>query len=312
MAKVYRYPLICLICICCILFSLVQNDHFFTFFSNLSQTDQSFIFWKLRLPRTLTAFVSGALLALAGTLMQLLLQNPLADPYALGISSGAALTTLLFMYFGVPLEFLIFGAWGGSLFSIALILALASQHKFQSYALLLCGVAIAYALSALISLILLLSSDATLHSMLFWLAGDLNEAQMPYLEGTILITGTLICLGLAPGLNILSRGEISAKTLGLRVKLYQIFLFLLSSLFTAAAVSISGCIGFIGLLVPHLTRALIAFDYRYILPLNVLLGGSLLVFADTVARTILSPQQIPVGIITALFGLPIYLWLLRQ
>jgi len=269
------------------------------------------IFLKLRLPRTLTAFVSGGLLALAGSLMQLLLQNPLADPYVLGVSGGAALLTLIMMLFGINEYGLLAGAWMGSLFTIALIFLLAKKHRWQTHTLLLSGIALSCGFSAGISFLLLISPDASLHNMLFWLTGDLNDVHFPWLSLIILMAGTCVCLLLAPQLNILGRGEKESRALGLPTEKYKILLFLLSSLFTATAVTSAGCIGFIGLIVPHLTRLLVGFDHRFVLPISMLLGGSLLTLADTCARSLFAPQQIPVGILLALIGVPVFVWLLR-
>jgi iron complex transport system permease protein len=269
------------------------------------------IFWKLRLPRTLSAFVSGGLLALSGSFMQLLLLNPLADPYVLGISGGAALFTLIMMLYGISEYGLIFGAWLGSLFSIALILLLAKKHQWNRQNLLLCGIALACGFSALISFILLLSPDSDLHSMLFWLSGDLNDAHFPTLGLFILLLGLIFSLFFARGFNILSRGENEAYALGLPCKKYRIILYLLSSLFTATAVTLAGCISFIGLIIPHLTRQFFGYDHRYVLPLSVLLGGSLLTIADVLARTLFAPEQLPVGILIALLGVPVFIWLLQ-
>jgi len=273
--------------------------------------DDNVILLTLRLPRTLCAFTSGGLLALAGCLMQLLLQNPLADPYALGISSGAALGTLLVMLFGCSETWLIVGAWAGSLSAISLIALLARKHRFQSHSLLLVGIALGCGLSACISIVLLISPDTNLHSMLFWLSGDISETQIPWLSIVILGIGSMLCYLLAPALNILGRGEKEAKALGLAGNKYRIAIFLLASLFTAAAVTIAGCIGFIGLIVPHLTRLLLGFDHRIVLPIATLMGGSLLMLADTFARTLLAPQQLPVGIIIAIIGVPIFIWLIQ-
>jgi iron complex transport system permease protein len=294
-----------------LLLSLSKGSTSTPLYQLLFQDDQA-IFLKLRLPRTITAFVSGGLLALAGTLMQLLLQNPLADPYALGVSGGAALMTLLFMLFGVSEYGLIGGAWIGSLFTIVLMLLLAKKHQWQTHTLLLSGIALACGFSACISFILLIAPDTQLHSMLFWLAGDLNGTEFPWTGLVVLALGFIICLFLAPGLNILGRGEKEARSLGLPSKQYRFILYLLSSLFAATAVTMAGCIGFIGLIIPHLTRRLCGYDHRIVLPLAMLLGGSLLTITDTFARTLFAPQQIPVGIVMALMGVPIFVWLLQN
>jgi iron complex transport system permease protein len=283
----------------------------YQFFFNHSDPFHTIIM-RLRLPRTLTAFASGSLLGLAGSLMQLLLQNPLADPYVLGVSGGAAFFTLLMMLMGVSEGWLLGGAWAGSLLSIVLILLLARKHRWQTHSLLLAGIALACGFSACISFILIISPAASLRSMLFWLSGDLNDAQFPWMGLTILAIGLFISMLLAPGLNILGRGEREARALGLPSTTYRIALYLLSSLFTAAAVTLAGCIGFIGLLIPHFVRMLGGYDHKITLPLSALLGGSLLTIADTLARTIFAPQQIPVGILLAMIGVPVFVWMLQR
>lgn len=266
----------------------------------------------LRLPRTLTAFTVGGLLALAGALMQLLLQNPLADPYALGVSGGSALGVLLLMLAGVSGAGLVGGAWAGSLIAISMITFFANKCRWQSHTLLLSGIALACGFSACISFILLISPDNSLHNMLYWLSGDLNDAEYPWLSFGILCTGGLACWLLAPGFNILTRGEQAANALGLPCQRYKLALYVMSSLFTAAAVSIAGCVGFIGLIVPHLVRMLFGFNHRLTLLACIIMGGTLLTLADTIARSILAPQQLPVGIMTAFIGIPIFIWLLSK
>src|SRR3990167_5083601 len=231
------------------------------------------IFLQIRLPRTVTAFTSGGLLALSGALMQLLLQNPLADPYVLGISSGAAFFTLLLMLAGASPNLLLAGAWAGSVLTAALIVMLARRHQWQTQTLLLTGIAIGGAFGAGISLILTLSPDTSLHSMLFWLTGDLNDARLSVSSIFILAVGIVICWLAAPALNILGRGEREAQALGLAVTPFRIFLFLFSSFFAATAVTQAGCIGFVGLIVPHYARRLTGYDHRIMLPASVLMGG---------------------------------------
>ncbi len=296
-----------------ILFSLTQGSSPLSLYQLWLNDHQQLhtILFLLRLPRALTAFVTGGLLALAGSLMQLLVQNPLADPYVLGISGGAACFVLLLMMFGLGDGWLIGGAWMGSLLTIALLLLLARHHHWQTHRLLLSGIALACGFSAVISFIFLISPANNLHSMLFWLTGDLNDHQFPWLGLAILWVGLIICLLLAKGFNLLVRGDQVAQVLGLPCQYYRIALFLLSSLFTATAVTLAGCIGFIGLIVPHLARRLCGYDHRMVFPISVLLGGTLLTVADTLARTLWAPQQIPVGILTAFMGVPIFIWLLQ-
>lgn len=297
-----------------ILLSLSKGSMYIPFDQLLFSDNGLFntIFLQLRLPRTLTAFISGGLLALAGSLMQLLLQNPLADPYILGISGGAAFVTLLLMLLGLSDIWLMWGAWVGSIGTILLIVLLAKKHRWNTHALLLSGIALAAGFSACISFILLLSPDKNLHGMLFWLAGDLNVTHFPWIGILVLIIGLSICQWLAPGLNILGRGELEARALGLPTKKYRVTLYLLSSLFTATAVTLTGCIGFIGLIIPHFTRLFTGYDHRISLPISMLLGGSLLTLADTFARILFAPQQLPVGILIAMIGTPIFIWLLQR
>lgn len=271
------------------------------------------IFYHIRLPRTCCAFVTGGLLALAGALMQILLRNPLADPYVLGTSGGAAVASLLLILCGLSGIALPVGTWLGSLTAIALIFFLTrSKQHWHSEHLILVGIALASGFSALISLILLASPDHLLRGMLFWLVGDLSESHIPFFEISILVLGLIASSFLAKELNILVRGEKEAQALGVNVSSLKIKLFLLSSLLTAAAVSLAGCIGFIGLIVPHLFRLLCTYDHRFLLPGCVLLGGSLLTVADTLSRTLFMPQQLPVGIIMVLIGIPIFLFLLQK
>lgn len=271
------------------------------------------IIFELRLPHMLSAFTAGGLLALAGALMQVLLRNPLADPYVLGISSGAALATLLCMLIGVSGYWLIGGAWLGSFATIFCVLALANlKNTWIPQRLLLTGIALACGFSALISFILLTSPEKTLRSMLFWLTGDLSFAHFPAAEFILLFLGLLISLSFSRELNILSRGEREAKTLGINTQHLHWKLYLLSSLLTAAAVTLAGCIGFAGLIVPHVFRLLGGHDYRFLLPGCVLLGGSLVTLADTLARTLIAPQQLPVGMVMTLLGVPVFLVLLQK
>ena len=232
---------------------------------------------EVRLPRVVTAFVTGGLLALAGTLMQVLLRNPLADPYILGISSGASVTTLLAIYFGIAYQWLPISAFVGALASMIVVISLAkSLGSWSSLRLLLTGIIVASGLTAVISLILILSSDATLHSMLFWLLGDISASKFPTLEIIILLMGMVISLLLARQLNILHHGEKQAQSLGIKTELLQFKLYFLSALLTASAVSLAGAVGFIGLIVPHIVRGFIGSDHRYVIPAAILAGGSLL------------------------------------
>jgi iron complex transport system permease protein len=266
------------------------------------------ILWELRLPRAFTAFAVGALLGLAGALMQVLLRNPLGDPYVLGVSGGAAFAVLLAMLAGLPLLWLAPLAFAGALASTLLVFALARGGQN----LLLTGVVIAAGWGALISFILSTSPPVQLPGMLFWLMGDLSGALSPGLAWGVLLVGLLLILPLARELNLLGRGEAAAASLGVTVGRLRWQIYGLASLLTGAAVSIAGSIGFVGLVAPHLVRLAGGSDHRLVLPGSALLGGSLLVLADTLARSLLAPRQLPVGVLTALVGVPLFLFLLRR
>ncbi|OOZ38562.1 ABC transporter permease [Solemya pervernicosa gill symbiont] len=271
------------------------------------------ILYELRLPRAVAAATTGALLALAGVLMQVLLRNPLADPYILGISGGAAVAALLSILLGLGGAWLTGSALLGALLAMALVFGLArGKGDWSPSRLLLTGVVIAAGWGALISFILTLSPADHLHGMLFWLMGDLSNSSSPWGALIILIIGLLLTLPLARNLNILAHGELQATTLGIDVTRLRFSVYLLASLLTAAAVVQAGTVGFVGLIVPHLLRLSGFRDHRLLIPASALLGATLLLFADTLARVLLAPQQLPVGVVTAMLGVPLFLYLLRR
>lgn len=269
---------------------------------------------QLRLERALNAFACGGLLALAGALLQVLLRNPLADPYVLGVSGGASAGALGALLLGLGGWWAATGsAFAGALLSMALVFALArGRGSWSPTRLLLTGVVIAAGWGALISFLLAVSPDTQLRGMLFWLMGDLSLSRFSAAGPVILALGLLITLPLARELNVLVRGELRADALGVAVSALRTRLYFTASLLTAAAVTIAGNIGFVGLVVPHLVRLLGGRDHRILLPGAVLLGASLLLVADTLARTLLAPQQLPVGVVTALLGVPLFLYLLQR
>ncbi len=268
---------------------------------------------ELRLTRALGAFATGGLLSLAGALMQVLVRNPLADPYVLGISGGAAVAALFAMLLGLGGVWLTGSAFGGALFAMLLVFGLArGQGSWTPTRLLLTGVVLAAGWGAIISFMLIISPDSNVRGMLFWLMGDLSYAHSPLPALFVLFLGLLLSWPLGRDLNVLIRGELQAGALGIDSNRTQGLLFLLASFMTATAVVQAGSIGFVGLVIPHIIRLLGLTDHRLLLPAAALAGGSLLVLADTLARTILAPQQLPVGIITALLGIPLFLYLLRR
>jgi iron complex transport system permease protein len=276
--------------------------------------ESSLIVTELRLPRTLAAFATGALLAQAGTLMQVLVRNPLADPYILGVSGGAATAVLIGMLLGLSSAFGLTGlAFIGALVAMFLVFILAHQKgSWTPTRLLLTGVVIAAGWGAAISLILTLSPANNLHGMLFWLMGDLSYSYSVSFAFTALIIGLIFSMLISSQLNVLIRGDKIAASLGVNLKQLQLKIYILASLLTAAAVVQAGSIGFVGFIVPHLIRLTGITDHRLLLPAATLAGGILVLIADTVARTIIAPQQLPVGIITALIGIPLFLFLLQR
>lgn len=282
----------------------------------LRGTDQGLnatLVYSLRLPRALGAFAVGGLLAISGVLLQVLLRNPLADPYILGISGGAAVAALLSLLAGLGSVWVHGNAFLGAMLSMLLVFGLSHWGgQLGSTRLLLTGVVVAAGWGAAISLILATSPSTSVQGLLFWLLGDLSQARIAYPAYGILILGLLAGLALGRALNLYARGESVAASLGTDTRRLRISVYLLASLLTATAVSLAGTIGFIGLLVPHLLRLLGDHDHRRLIPHAMLLGGSLLVVADTLARSLLAPIQLPVGVITALLGVPAFLFLLTR
>ena len=274
---------------------------------------QSQVILDLRWPRSLSAFTTGALLSLAGALMQVLLRNPLADPYVLGVSGGAASGALLALLIGLGSLGMHSAAFGGALFSMLLVFGLShGSGSWTTNRLLLTGVVIAAGWGAVIGFLLALSPEQGLRGMLFWLMGDLSYATSPTPGLLVLLAGLLIAVMAGRPLNILTRGEQTAASLGVHVLALRRLVYLLASLLSATAVTLAGSIGFVGLIVPHMLRLLGVRDQRLLLPASALLGGSLLIIADTLARTLLAPRQLPVGILTALVGVPLFLLLLHH
>ncbi|EJL94278.1 ABC-type Fe3+-siderophore transport system, permease component [Herbaspirillum sp. CF444] len=280
---------------------------------------------QLRVPRALTAFTVGALLAMAGALMQVLLRNPLAEPYVLGVSGGSAAGALLAMLLAASISvprqniaavgaalgaglaiMLLFGLVGKSLRRLPLS-PMAAGHR-----LLLTGVMLAAGFGAVITLVLTLAADAQLRGMVFWLMGDLEDSRFLPVAALVALVVLLWSMWNAPRLNLLARGESFAQLLGVSVVRLRVASLCAASLATAAAVTMAGTIGFVGLVVPHGLRLLIGNDQRVLLPAAALAGGGGLALADLAARTIVAPTQLPVGVITALIGVPLFLWLLGR
>ena len=277
--------------------------------SNLQQT----LVLELRLPRTLSAFATGGLLAVAGALMQVLLRNPLADPYVLGLSGGAAVGALFAMLAGLGGLMISGSAFAGALLATLMVFGLAhGTGSWTPSRLLLTGVVVAAGWGAVITLMLAISPAQRLPGMLYWLMGDVSYARTPWPALAFLLLVCLLVVPLGRSLNVLARGPMQAAALGVAVRPLEWTIYILASLLTATAVTMAGSIGFVGLVVPHMLRLVLGNDQRLILPACALAGGTLLVLADTLARVVIAPEQLPVGVITALLGVPTFLYLLYR
>ncbi|WP_439535879.1 FecCD family ABC transporter permease [Methyloversatilis sp.] len=267
----------------------------------------------LRLPRVLAAAACGGLLAMAGALMQVLLRNPLADPYVLGISGGASVGALLAMTAGLAGALFELSAFAGALAAMALVFGLAHGEGGRTPTrLLLTGVIVSAGCGAAVSFMLTVANEQSLRGMLFWLMGDAGVAAPPAAALWVLAIGVLVCLPLARDLNLLARGDLTAQTLGVPVLRLRLAIYLIASALTAVAVTTVGAVGFVGLVVPHLMRLALGNDQRLLLPTSALAGALLLLLADTAARTLIAPAQLPVGVLTALLGVPVFLFLLHR
>ncbi|MZP44363.1 iron chelate uptake ABC transporter family permease subunit [Heliobacterium gestii] len=275
------------------------------------------VIWKIRLPRLVTAMLVGAGLAVAGTIFQAILINPLADPYTLGVSSGAAFAASLAIYgnwqiAGMPLLSLPLFAFGGALFSLAVVYAMARINGMLSVTnLILAGVIVGSIFSAAISLLKSLSGDEV-SAIVFWLMGSFASRSWPHvwLALPIVATGLAVALYYAEDLNLLSLGARTAGHLGVDEERVRTALLIIASLISAGCVAVCGIIGFVGLIVPHLMRMVIGPDNRYLIPASALFGAILLSSADTLARNLLT-AEIPVGVLTTLLGGPFFIYIFR-
>jgi iron complex transport system permease protein len=282
----------------------------------LTNATSNLILLKIRLPRILLAALVGFTLSLGGLVFQALLRNPLADPFILGVSSGSALGAItgivlgLGFNLGIPLM-----SFGGALLTVILVLLLGTKAMgLESSTILLTGVIVNAFFTAVIMFFISISSDARLHTMLFWLYGDLSQSrftQSLFLAPVILMAAVIL-YGFARDLNIITSGEEVALQLGVDVDRTKKICLVLISLITGLVVSFSGLIGFVGLIVPHLGRMAFGSDHRLLIPVSCLGGAIFLVASDAAARTLISPSELPVGVITAFLGAPFFITLLRK
>lgn len=278
------------------------------------------IVWFLRAPRVLLGMLVGAALALSGVGMQAFTRNPLAEPYVLGISSGASLGAVLTMLVGVWLPTggrlpVSGGAFLGALLSILLVYALShSGNAVTPVRLILVGVAVSSMFSAFTNYIVYTApDDAAIREATFWMLGGLGSAQwkdVPVLA-VLVPPAVVVMMALAKPLNAMMMGDSTAVTLGVNLALVRKVLILVTALLTASAVSVSGCIGFVGLVVPHMVRSVVGPDHRRLVPLSVLCGAIFMIWVDVGARMVNAPSEIPVGILTAFLGAPLFLWMIK-
>ncbi|GAB4374119.1 MAG: iron ABC transporter permease [Calditrichia bacterium] len=278
------------------------------------------IFFQVRLPRILLAILTGATLSLAGLVFQALLRNPLATPYTLGVSSGGALGAVLMFKLGLDLNFLGFStvqtaAFLGSLTTVTLVYLLASRSgRISIYTMILAGVTVSYFFGAVILMVHYFADFTETRNMIRWMMGGLDiSGYRELVSSSVLIFPVVIVLFYhARMLNIVSTSHDTALSKGVSVGKVQRVVFVGASLITGMAVAISGPIGFVGLIIPHFLRLSIGVDHRYLIPASLMVGGAFLTLCDTLARTLLAPVDIPVGIITAILGGPFFLWLLMK
>ncbi len=272
---------------------------------------------ELRLPRVVLAALVGMCLAAAGTLYQALFRNPLADPYILGVSSGAGLGATIALVAGASLGVASFvavpvAAFAGAIAAITLVVGLSARGgRVEMLSLLLAGVAISYTLAAVTSFVMVFSRQ-TMQQVVFWMMGGLQAASWTYVlvVAVMLVVGISVPLLYARELDVMLLGDERAGQLGVDVERFKLVVLGAASLLVAAAVSVSGLIGFVGLMTPHMARLVLGPGHRRLLPASVLAGGIVLVLADLLARVVLAPVELPVGIVTALLGGPFFVWLL--
>ncbi|MEE8875014.1 iron ABC transporter permease [Pseudomonas helleri] len=279
---------------------------------------QEHIVWLIRVPRMLLGALVGAGLALIGAVLQAVTRNPLADPHLLGVTSGATLgAVIVVLHVGeiVGLLTLPIAAFIGALLSMLLVLAIASrQGRLDSDRLLLCGVAVSFVMMAVANTLLFLGDHRASSAVLFWMLGGLGLARWELLAvpSAVVVLGLFLLMGMARPLNALMAGEQTAVTLGLNARNVRLKVFLIASLMTGVLVAISGSIGFVGLMIPHIARRLVGAEHRRLLPVSALLGSVFLVWVDVAARTLIAPEDLPIGVATAAIGGLFFIGLMRK
>lgn len=272
------------------------------------------IVWKIRFPRVVLAGLIGASLAIAGAAFQGLLRNPLADPYTLGVSSGASAGAVMVLFFNVSISFL--GGFTLPVLSIiaatatiflVLIFAQTIERSMKLETIILTGIIFSSFLGSFISLMIALTGEE-LRQIISWLLGSVSMRGWPYIQliAPFFLAGSFLLIYMAPELNAMSFGEEKARHLGVNVQRKKMMVLIAGSVLTGAAVAVSGTIGFVGLVVPHFVRLIVGSDHRHLLPLSMIAGAGFLILADLAARTIIAPTELPIGVITSLIGAPVF------
>ncbi|MET3234132.1 UNVERIFIED_ORG: iron complex transport system permease protein [Burkholderia sp. 1263] len=279
---------------------------------------QDSIVWLIRFPRVILGALVGAGLALVGAVLQAVTRNPLADPHLLGVTSGATLgvvTVILFLGETIGIATLPVAAFIGALLAMCIVISVATRHgRLNSDRLLLSGVAVSFFVMAVANLLLFTGDHRALSSVLFWMLGGLGLARWNLLAipAIVLAGGFVMLAGTARSLNAVMAGDQTASTLGINVSALRIQVFVLASLMTGVMVAMSGSIGFVGLMIPHVARRFVGTDHRRLLPVTTLFGAIFLIWVDVAARTIIAPEDLPIGVATAAIGGIFFIWLMKR
>ena len=311
--SIRKIALLITILLAAILFGICKGSVKIPFLELFSGVNRQILY--LRFLRVLLGIFVGAGLSVCGVTLQAILRNPLAEPYLLGTSGGAGLGAVLAIVLGLSSVYLPFAAFCGALLSIVLVYNLARQEgKIPVQSLILSGVIVAIALSGIIVFLISVSGNQALHGMLWWLLGSLQiyNLKLIFLVGGIVIFGVGLIFILAQDLNAISIGEEEATHLGIDIETMKKILFLVTALITGALVSVSGMIGFIGLIIPHMMRLVVGPNHKILIPASFLAGAAFLVLCDTLSRSLIPPVEIPIGVITSLVGAPIFIILLKR
>jgi len=296
-----------------VLFGICKGSVNIPFLELLSKENQQILY--LRVARITLGVLAGAGLGVCGVVLQAILRNPLAEPYLLGTSSGAGLGAVIAIVLGISYAFIPFVAFAGALLSIILVYNLAKEdNKVPVQSLILSGVIVAIAISGLIVFLVSLFSNEALHGIMWWLLGSLQiyELKLLLIVGAIVTLGIIAIFVLSQDLNAISIGEEEAIHLGIEIETVKKILLLITSLITGALVSVTGMIGFVGLIIPHMMRFVVGPNHKILIPATCLGGATFLVLCDTLSRTLFPPVEIPIGVITSLVGACVFIILLKR